>query len=143
MEDRMLGVPRTSNPHIFLGDLNFHGSGKNVRNLRMAQSRRFGCPRRSRSQRWNPGGGRCLSSACVAQMLAAASIEVMDALFGLVAKNDAERYRRELLGRTWRRDWTMRQFRPKNTFLEDRKNLWGLDAWGLSLIHISEPTRRS
>ena len=63
-------------------------------------------------------------------MLAAASIKVMDALFGLVAKNDAELYRRELLGRTWRRDWGMREFRPKNTFLEDRKNLWGLDAWG-------------
>ena len=66
----------------------------------------------------------------MAQMLAAASIKVMDALFGLVAQNDAERYRRELLGRTWRRDWGMREFRPKNTFLEDRKNLWGLDAWG-------------
>ena len=25
----------------------------------------------------------------------------------------------------------MREFRPKNTFLEDRENLWGLDAWGL------------
>ena len=43
-------------------------------------------------------------------MLAAASIKVMDALFGLVARNDAEWTKRELLGRTWRRDWAMRDF---------------------------------
>ena len=43
-------------------------------------------------------------------MLAAASIEVMDALFGLVARNDAECCKRELLGRSWRRDWAMRNF---------------------------------
>ena len=83
---------RSSTPHKFLGDLNFYGSGKNVGNLRMAQSRHFGCPSRSRSQHWNPGGARCLSSASVAQMLAAASIKVMDALFGSVAQNDAETY---------------------------------------------------
>ena len=83
---------RASNPHKLLGDLNFYGSGKNVGNWHMAQSRHFGCPSRSRSQHWNPGGARCLSSASVAQMLAAASIKVMDALFGLVAQNDAETY---------------------------------------------------
>ena len=44
----------------------------------------------------------------MAQMLAAASIWAIDALFGLVARNDAEWHRRELLGRTWRRDWGMR-----------------------------------
>ena len=85
-------LPKPSNPHKFLGNLNFYGSGKNVRNLRVAQSRHFGCPSRSRPQHWNPGGARCLSSASVAQMLAAASIKVMDALFGLVAQNDAETY---------------------------------------------------
>ena len=37
-------------------------------------------------------------------MLAAASIEVMDALFGFLARNDAECCKRELLGRSWRRD---------------------------------------
>ena len=63
-------------------------------------------------------------------MLAAASIKVMDALFGLVAQNDAERSRLELLGRTWRRDWAMRKFRPQNAFLGDRKFLCGLDARG-------------
>ena len=42
------------------------------------------------SQHSNPGGARCLSSVSVAQMLAAASIKFMDALFGLVARNDAE-----------------------------------------------------
>ena len=126
--------PRTSNPHKFLGDLNFYGSGKNVGNLRMAESRHFGCPSRSRSQRWNPGGARCLSSASVAQMLAAASIKVMDALFGFLAQNDAEilTSRLELLGRTWRRDWAMRKFRPQNAFLGIRKNFWGSDALGLN-----------
>ena len=93
MRKGVIGVPRTSNPHIFWGDLNFYGSGKNVGNLRMPQYRGFEPPRRSRSQHSNPGGARCLSSASVAQMLAAASIKVMDALFGLVAQNDAETYR--------------------------------------------------
>ena len=59
-------------------------------NLRMHQYRGFEPPRRSRSQHSNPGGARCLSSASVAQMLAAARIKDMDALFGLVARNDAE-----------------------------------------------------
>ena len=123
----------------------FSGPKKNSRipifggNLRMPQYRGFEPPRRSRSQHSNPGGARCLSSASVAQMLAAASIKVMDALFGLVAQNDAETYRRELLGRTWRRDWGMREFRPKNTFLEDRENLWGLDAWGIKWL---DPSRQ-
>ena len=112
----------------------FTGPVKNVRNLRMAQSRGFGCPSRSRSQHWNPGGARCLSSASVAQMLAAASIKVMDALFGLVAKNDAETYRRELLGRTWRRDWGMREFRPKNAFLRDRKKIVDWMLWDVDIM---------
>ena len=85
-------------------------------NLRRPQYRGFEPPRRSRPQHWNPGGARCLSSASVAQMLAAASIKVMDALFGFLARNDAEWTKRELLGRTWRRDWGMRKFRPKNAF---------------------------
>ena len=46
----------------------------------------------------------------MAEMLAAASIWPIDALFGLVARNDAEWDRRELLGRSWRRDWGMRNF---------------------------------
>ena len=107
------GVPRASNPHKFLRDLNFYGTRKNHRNLRMPQSRGFERPRRSRSQHWNPGGARCLSSASVAQMLAAASIKVMGALFGFPARNDAECCKREFLGRTWRRDWGMRKFQEK------------------------------
>ena len=83
---------------------------ENRRNLRMPQSRGFERPGRSRSQHWNPGGASCLSSTSVAQMLAAASIKVMDALFGFLARNDAEWTKRELLGRTWRRDWGMRYF---------------------------------
>ena len=43
-------------------------------------------------------------------MLAAASIEVKDALFGFLARNDAECCKRELLGRSWRRDWGMHDF---------------------------------
>ena len=71
-----------------------------------------------------------LSSASVAQMLAAASIKVMDALFGFLARNDAECCKRELLGRSWRRDWAMRKFRPKTLFVGDRKHFCGLDALG-------------
>ena len=66
----------------------------------------------------------------MAQIIAAASIKVMDALFGFLAQNDAETSRLELLGRTWRRDWAMRKFRPQNAFLGDRKNVCGLDARG-------------
>ena len=97
--------------HNFFPGRKFSGSGKNPRDLRMPQSRGFERPRRSRSHHWNPGGASCLSSASVAQMLAAASIKVMDALFGFLARNDAECCKRELLGRSWRRDWAMRKFR--------------------------------
>ena len=82
----------------------FPGTGKFSRipifggNLRMPQSRRHERPRSSRSQHSNPGGASCRSSASVAQIIAAASIKVMDALFGLVARNDAECCKRELLG---------------------------------------------
>ena len=53
------------------------------------------------------------SGASVSQTLAAASIKVMDALFGFLARSDAEWTKRELLGRTWRRDWAMRKFQEK------------------------------
>ena len=43
----------------------------------MPSTRRHESPRSSRAQHSNPGGARCLSSASVAQMLAAASIEGM------------------------------------------------------------------
>ena len=56
----------------------------------MPQSRRPGRPRSSRLQHLNPGGTRCLSSASVAQMLAAACIKTTIGLFGFVARNDAE-----------------------------------------------------
>ena len=102
----------------------------------MAQSRHFGCLSRSRSQHWNSGGARCLSSASVAQMLAAASIQVMDALFGFLARNDAERCKRELLGRSWRRDWCMRKCRPQNAFFGDRIFFSGLDALGFKSVLV-------
>ena len=63
---------------------------ENDRKLHMPHSRRHGRPRSSRSQHSNPGGARCLSSMSVVQILAAASIKLMDALFGLVARSDAE-----------------------------------------------------
>ena len=44
------------------------------------------------------------------EKIAVASIKVMDALFGFLARNDAECCKRELLGRSWRRDWAMRNF---------------------------------
>ena len=90
---------------------------ENYRKSRMAQSRRHERPRRSRSQHSNPGGARCLSSASVAEMLAAASIKAMDALFGFPARNDAEWTKRELLGRSWRRDiGACTNFDPKTLF---------------------------
>ena len=109
--------------------------GENCRNLRNSQSRGFERPRRSRSQHSTPGGARCLSSASVAQMLAAASIKVMDALFGFPARNDAECCKRELLGRSWRRDWAMRSFRafcPIGQNLPGGQFFCGFDAWGSS-----------
>ena len=99
----------------------------------MPQSRGFERPRSSRLQHWNPGGTSCLSSASVAQMLAAATVKVMDALFGLVARNDAECCKRELLGRSWRRDWAMRIFRafcPIGQNLPGGQFFCGLDAVG-------------
>ena len=121
---------------IFFPGRQFFRIRKNNRNLRMPQSRRFERPRRSRSQHSNPGGASCRSSASVAQMLAAASIKVMDALFGLVARNDAECCKRELLGRTWRQDWGMRRsskkfedFKFSNVGYEFRRS----DALGCSM----------
>ena len=77
-------------------------------------------------------------------MLAAASIWAIDALFGLVARNDAEWHRRELLGRSWRRDWAGPQIGAKNVG-RNKTLVWhnprfaprtrhGLEI--LSLIHI-------
>ena len=53
---------------------NFWKIFENYRKLHMPQSRRRECPRSSRLQHSNPCGASCLSSASVAQMLAAASI---------------------------------------------------------------------
>ena len=66
-------------------------------------------------------------------MLAAASIKVMDALFGFLAQNDAECYKRELLGRSWRRDWAMRIFQafcPIGQNLPGGQFFCGLDTVG-------------
>ena len=76
----------------------------------MAQSRRQVRPRSSNLDRSASFCARNPNKASMTLMLAAASIKVMDALFGFLAQNDAERSRLELLGRTWRRDWAMRQF---------------------------------
>ena len=124
-------------------DLNFCGAGTNHRNLRVPQSRGFERPRRSRSQHWNPRGVRCLSSASVAQIIAAASIKVRDALFGFLARNDAECCKRELLGRSWRRDWAMRTFRafcPIGQNLPGEQFFCGLDAVGTRQpTHMHQP----
>ena len=60
------------------------------RNLRMAQSRRQVRPRSSRLQHSASFRARNPNKASMTLMLAAASIEVMDALFGLVVRNNAE-----------------------------------------------------
>ena len=126
-------LPSASNPRIFLGFRDFFpGSEKMSRSEKIVgicatlNLEVLSVPEgvvRCRSQHSTPGGARCLSSASVAQMLAAASIKVMDALFGFPARNDAEWTERELLGRSWRRDWAMRQFRPQNAFWEIFQNL--------------------
>ena len=72
--------PRASHLHFLRRTTNFRRFPKfwkifeNYRKSHMPQSRRHGRPRSSRSQHSNPGSARCLSSASVAQMLAAASI---------------------------------------------------------------------
>ena len=77
-------------------------------------------------------------------MLAAASIKVMDALFGLVAQNDAEWSGLELLGRSWRRDWGMHNFRPENVFwrtliFTGPVKMLGICAWlNLDVLGVQE-----
>ena len=68
------------------------------------RSRRQVRPRSSRLQHSASFRARNPNKASMTLMLAAASIKVMDALFGFLARNDAECCKRELLGRTWRRD---------------------------------------
>ena len=148
--------PSASNLIFVFGFLYFSGFrenariGQNCRNLRNSQSRGFERPRRSRSQHSTPGGAMCLSSASVAQVLAAASIKVMNALFGFLAQNDAQGTKRELLGRTWRRDWAMRKFqenseseifsRFREKIAGPRKFL-GLDALGGGTRRPRTPAR--
>ena len=62
-------------------------------------------------------------------MLAAASIKVMDALFGFPARNDAECCKRELLGRSWRRDWAMRNFQEICTKSDPQKRIKQQILW--------------
>ena len=81
------------------------------------RSRRHERPRSSRLQHSTSFRARNPNKASMTSMLAAASIKVMDALFGLVARNDAECRKRELLGRSWRRDWAMRNLQ---LFFTDR-----------------------
>ena len=114
------GCPEHPIPIIF-PERQIFPDPKNLRNLRMPQSRRFGRPRSSRSQHSNLGGASCLSSTSLVQMLAAASTKVMDALFGFLARNDAECCKRELLGRSWRRDWGMRSFQEICTKSDPQK----------------------
>ena len=75
-----------------------------------ATSRRHERPRSSRSQHSNPGGASCRCSASVAQIIAAAMICATDALERQLAPPGFECCKRELLGRSWRRDWGMRNF---------------------------------
>ena len=79
-----------------------------LRNLRMSETRRFERPRSSRSQHSNPGGASCLSSASLAQIIAA-------------APPGFECCERELLGRSKRRVSGMRKFRKQINFLGSPK----------------------
>ena len=60
---------------------------------------------RSRRRDW---GMRQFRPQRGTQSIDSTILKFMDALFGLVAQNDAEITRLELLGWTWRRDWGMR-----------------------------------
>ena len=71
-------------------------------------------------------------------MLAAASIKVMDALFGFLTRNDAEWTKRELLGRTWRQDWAQRTFR-----LFERTDRGATNLDFLTPVSESDTVRRS
>ena len=62
-------------------------------------------------------------------MLAAASIKVKDALFGFLAQNDAEWTKRELLGRSWCRDWAMRNFQEICTKSDPQKRIKQQILW--------------
>ena len=113
---------------------------KNIQNLRMPQSRRHGRPRSSRSQHSDSGGAGCRSSASMAKIIAAASIKVMDALFGFVARNDAECCKRELLERSWRRDWGMCNFQNKMTIF---KKMAGRIFYDSRMLGVApRPSRR-
>ena len=86
-------LPIASNPSLFFSDSGtgsgsekMSGSEKIVRIFATLHLEVLSLP----EGLVHPGGARCLSSASVAPMLAAASIEVMDALFGVVARSDAE-----------------------------------------------------
>ena len=125
------GLPRAPHEVLPFGAAGSQWPITPLKNLRMAQSRGFERPRRSRSQHWNPGGASCRSSAPVVQMLAAASIKVMDALFGFLARNDAEWTKRELLGRTWRRDWAMCQISTKKRFFWGPQKIMGIGCAGM------------
>ena len=54
-------------------------------------------------------------------------------LFGLVARNDAECCKRELLGRSWRRDWAMRNFQEICTKYDRQKQIKQKILW--ILVH--------
>ena len=69
-----------------------------------ARSRRYERPRSSRLVHSASFRARNLNKASMTLMLPAVSIKFMDALFGFLARNDAECCKRELLGRSWRRD---------------------------------------
>ena len=112
--------PQASNPSFFCRGGKFCRIRQNGRKLRMAQYRRQERHRSSRLQHSASFRATKPNKASLTLMLAAASIKVMDALFGLAARNDAESYKRELLGRSWRRDWGMLNFQHFYVQIENR-----------------------
>ena len=100
--------PRASNPQKFFRPPKKAFLG---RNLRMAQSRRHERPRSSRLQHSASFRTRNPNKASMTLMLAAASSCAIDALERQLAPPGFQCCERELLGRSWRRDWAMRSFR--------------------------------
>ena len=123
--------PRTSNPQFSFRDGNFSGSGKIIEICACLNLEVLSVPE---GLVYSIGILEAPAVFLVAQMLAAASIKV--------ARNDAEWTKRELLGRTWRRDWAMRNFQRFSGIPEkiwkirnpgkkshNRKMIWNWMLW--------------
>ena len=107
--------------------------------MHMAQSRRHEHPRSSRLQHSASFRAGNPNKASMTLMLAAASICAADALERHLVPPGCECCERELLGRSWRRDWGMRNFTrflPVGDPTADREKLSPIGCSGLVFGHL-------